>query len=111
MTTKIVCYGGRSAYELKELDRVQAYTLSVVEHVLGSNQFLVQPSEQDFNKVLLDRLKTEGFLISENLFKKMVADGFVKPSTVFSRDNLHDTINLCKAHTSDEWAALDAEDA
>ncbi|MNC19085.1 hypothetical protein D3C75_670100 [compost metagenome] len=109
MTTKIICYGGRSAYESKTLNRSQAYTLSVIEHVLGSNQFLVQPSNENFNEILVNRLKSEDFLISENFFTKLVGDGIIKPSTVFSREDLHNTINICKAHTSDEWEALDVE--
>lgn len=33
MTTKLVCYGGHSKYMSDELNRTEAYTLSVVEHV------------------------------------------------------------------------------
>jgi hypothetical protein len=109
MTTKIVCYGGRIAYSSKKLNRTEAFTLSVVEHVLGSNQFFVEESKNDYTESLIAKLKEEDFLISENLFTKLVNDGFAKQSAVFCLDELHKTINTCKKHTSEEWEVLDSE--
>ena len=109
MTTKLVCYGGRQAYESKLLDRTSAFTLSVIEHVLGSNQFFVEESKSDFTETLVTKLKDNDFLISENFFTELMDDGLVKPSAVYCREELHNTINLCKKHTSEEWEILDAE--
>jgi len=109
MTTKIVCYGGRIAYSSNELGRTQAFSLSVVEHVLGSSLFYNEECSSDYTKSLTEKLKEDGFLISENLFTKLVASGFATKSTVFSNEELQQTINTCKKHVSEEWAQLDAE--
>ncbi|ENP8375921.1 hypothetical protein ACF8FL_00050 [Vibrio sp. zbq_19] len=109
MTTKLVCYGGRTTYESNRLNRTEAFTLSVVEHVLGSNQFVVNESDGDFTELLIQHLDEENFLISENLFTRLVQKGAVKPSAVFCNDELHKTINVCKEHTSNEWQILDSE--
>lgn len=107
MTTKLVCYGGHSKYMSDELNRTEAYTLSVVEHVLGSNQFFVEESKDNYTEELINKLKEENYLISENLFTRLVDDGFAVKSAVFSVDDLHKTINDCKKHTSQEWEVLD----
>lgn len=111
MTTKIVCYGGRTQYESNKLNRTEAFTLSVIEHVLGSNQFIVEESEGDFTETLIKKLQDDDFLISENFFTKLVNSGLVKPSAVHCQEGLHNTINTCKRHTSDEWETLDGENS
>lgn len=109
MTTRQICYGSGFAYSSKKLNRIEAFTLCVVEHVLGSNQYFVEETKDDYTESLIAKLKAEDFLISENLFTALVNDGFAKPSAVFCRDELHKTINTCKKHASEEWDILDAK--
>lgn len=106
MTTKNVCYGKNKNQALArsgQLTELQAFTLTVVEHVLGSALFFVGNNSPNFNETLLKAVKESGFIFTDQLFLKFIEDSVVRTTAVYSIDALHDAMDNAKMHVDSEW--------
>jgi hypothetical protein len=106
MTTRLVCYGKNKGQDLMrsgQLTELQAFTFTVIEHVMGSAIFFMGDGVPEFDKLLIALVKEDGFIFSDQVFLALIEDGVVKKTAVYSVDALHETMDRAKMHVDHEW--------